>query len=485
MVGCSLGSLPFYRQIFPMKHFIYLPILFVMGCTPRVQKQTLAGDANEIAFPGAQGFGKYTTGGRGGKVRFVSNLNDDGEGSLRNAVKGDQPKMVVFEVSGTIHLSKALNISANTTIAGHSAPGDGVCLADHSVNLMGDNIIVRYLRFRMGDRYQNQGMVNGAGGDDALGAQKRKHIIIDHCSLSWSTDEVLSIYNGDSTTLQWNLIAEPLNYSYHFETGDKDFEQHGFGGIWGGKHLTGHHNLFAHCNNRTPRFNGIRQQPTELVDFRNNVIYNWGTNNVYAGEGGSYNIVNNYYKYGPSTRKSVQYRVANPYKKEPSIPFGKYFINGNFIDGSVEVSTNNWLGVVMNDGTIEDAAKAKVDVAFMAADISTQPAQDAYEAVLKQAGASYRRDTLDERIIQNVVNRTGSLIDVQGGLPHGTAYEKTTHAWPALKSTPAPKDTDRDGIPDEWEKKHGLDATNATDGSLSTLSKVYSNIEVYLNSLLK
>src|SRR5690606_336373 len=152
-----------------------------------------------------------------------------------------------------------------------------------------DNIIMRDIRLRLGDRVQNKGMFDGVGSGDALGGSRHKNIIIDHCSLSWSTDEVMSIYGGDSTTLQWNIIAEPLNYYYHFEAGDKDFQNHGYGGIWGGKHLSAHHNLFAHCLSRTPRFNGARLGSSEeLVDFRNNVIYNWGHNNIYGGEGGNY-----------------------------------------------------------------------------------------------------------------------------------------------------------------------------------------------------
>jgi len=213
-------------------------------------------ESRPIAFPGAEGFGKYTTGGRGGKVYVVTNLNDDGPGSLRDGVSKNVPTIVVFAVSGTIHLESPLFIKGNTTIAGQTAPGDGICIADHPVQLSGDNIIVRYLRFRMGDRYQNKGKVPGAGHDDAFSGMKRKHIIIDHCTMSWSTDETFSVYAGDSTTLQWNLMAEPLNYSYHFEKGDTDFENHGFGGIWGGRHLSAHHNLFAHCVSRTPRFNG-------------------------------------------------------------------------------------------------------------------------------------------------------------------------------------------------------------------------------------
>jgi hypothetical protein len=315
---------------------------------------------------------------------------------------------------------------------------------------------------------------------------RNKNNIIDHCSLSWSTDEVFSVYAGDSTTLQWNLIAEPLNYSYHFETGDTDFEHHGFGGIWGGRHTSGHHNLFAHCVNRTPRFDCQRNIPSEFVDFRNNVIYNWGGNNVYAGEGGKYNIVNNYYKYGPSTSNAVKSRVLNPYKKPPSLPYGKFFLSGNYVDGSKTVTANNWLGVVMNDGTQADTALSKILMAFPAEQVTMQDATKAYELVLQQVGANLpRRDTLDERILRDVKNRTGRVIDVQGGYPHGTPYAQTVNAWPALRSGNPPKDTDRDGMPDGWEQKRGLKTNDATDASGFSLDKRYTNVEVYLNSLVK
>src|SRR5688572_13990702 len=331
-----------------------------------------------IAFPGAEGFGQFATGGRGGKVFVITTLEDDGPGSFRKAVQAKGPRIIVFAVSGTIHLLSKLDIKGNATIAGQTAPGDGICLADYPVSLSGDNIIIRYLRFRMGDKNQKGGMVDGNGGDDAFGATRRNNIIIDHCSISWSTDEAFSVYNGDSTTLQWNLISEPLNYSYHFETGDKDYEHHGYGGIWGGKHLSAHHNLFAHCNSRNPRFDGIRNIPEENVDFRNNVIYNWGGNNVYAGEGGNYNIVNNYYKYGPSTSKSVRSRIVNPNKRDPDIPFGKFFVTGNYVDGADDVSKNNWLGVHMgNNGTEEDKKNSVVQKEFPAEPIYSQSATDA------------------------------------------------------------------------------------------------------------
>src|SRR5687767_91875 len=222
--------------------FIYcVCVLLLPSCAQQKSSVITPTDLTPVAFPGAEGYGRYTTGGRGGKIFIVSNLDDNGEGSFRQAVTAKGPRIVVFAVSGTIHLLSPLSIKSDVTIAGQTAPGDGICLADHPVTLGGNNIIVRYMRFRMGDKNQNKGMVHGSGHDDAFGGIRRTNIIIDHCSMSWSTDEVFSIYAGDSTTVQWNLISEPLNYSYHFETGDKDFENHGYGGIWGGHHLSAHH----------------------------------------------------------------------------------------------------------------------------------------------------------------------------------------------------------------------------------------------------
>lgn len=461
-----------------------LPLLIVSFYSCAQQKIIVNSGEHPIAFPGAEGFGKYTTGGRGGKVLTVTNLNDKGAGSFREAVQAKIPRIIVFAVSGTIHLESPLTILGDVTIAGQTAPGDGICLADYPVNMRGNNIIIRYLRFRMGDKNQKGGMVNGNGGDDAFGGTHNKNLIVDHCSASWSTDEVFSIYAGDSSTIQWNLIAEPLNYSYHFETGDSDYEHHGYGAIWGGKHTSYHHNLFADCNSRTPRFDGIRNIPEENCDFVNNVIYNWGHNNVYAGEGGNYNLVNNYYKYGPSTSKTVMYQVANPWNKPPSIGFGKWYIDGNYIDGNDEVTKNNWLGVNVQNGKPEDVKATSSPFRLVA--VNTQTAQDAYQAILKSVGAVLPvRDTLDQRILNDVKNRTGRMIDVQGGYSHGTPYEQTINAWPALKSLPSPKDSDSDGMPDDWEKKNGLNPNNASDASTLKLHKFYTNVEVYINSLVK
>lgn len=437
-----------------------------------------------IAFPGAEGFGKYTTGGRGGKVIKVTNLNDSGPGSLRDAASKKYPRIIVFEVDGTIHLDSKLNIQGNVTIAGQSAPGDGICIADQSVQLGGDNIIIRYLRFRLGDKFQRAAMVDGNGSDDALGGSRRNHIIIDHCSMSWSNDEVFSIYGGDSTTVQWNLIAEPLNYSYHFEKGDTDFEKHGYGGIWGGKHLSAHHNMFAHCVSRNPRFNGNRLgSDQELVDFRNNLIYNWEHNSIYGGELGKYNVVNNYFKPGPNTRCTVNKRILNPTRDETR-GLGTFYVSGNWVDGNELVSKDNLQGIDFdNKLSAEEKEAALTSIPFSVLSVPNQPAKEAYSAILNLVGASFKRDSLDRRLIQDVILRKGKIIDVQGGFEHGTPFEQTIQAWPSLKNGISKQDLDQDGMPDAWEKTHGLNiAISNAEGY--DLSKEYTNIEVYLNSLL-
>ena len=463
---------------------VCISCMILFSC--HAQKQLTSSETEKpVAFPGAEGFGKYTTGGRGGKVFVVTNLNDNGSGSFREAAEKKIPRIIVFAVSGIIHLNQPLRIAGNVTVAGQTAPGDGICFADEPVLIAGDNMIVRFIRVRLGDKNENKGKVDGSGDDDAFGGTHRKNIIIDHCSMSWSNDEVFSVYGGDSTTLQWDLISEPLNYSYHFETGDSDYEHHGYGAIWGGRHASFHHNLFAHCNSRNPRWDGIRNIPEENCDYRNNVIYNWGGNSAYAGEGGNYNMVNNYYKPGPSTSIATRTRIMTPYKL-PNIPFGKFYVTGNYMDGAPSIIADNSLGVVFNNGTAEDKKNYLVSVEFPNVAVTTESAEQAYQSVLGNVGAILpSRDTLDQRIIRNVVERTGRIIDVQGGYPHGTPYEQTINAWPVLKTLPAPKDSDADGMPDDWEKKHGLNPNDANDASTFKLDKNYTNIEVYLNSLVE
>lgn len=476
-------------------------------------------NAQQIAFPGAEGAGRFATGGRGTAtvpttVFEVTHLNDDNSlGSLRYALSQTAVhRTVVFRVSGTIHLNSRLTIRSNTTIAGQTAPGDGICIADHPVVISGDNVIVRYIRIRMGDKNQlittpaNCGVpvapfsdackpTTNSGGDDAFGNLGGKNIIIDHCSISWSSDEALTIYRGDSVTVQWNIVSEPLNYSYHYE-GDVDFQEHGYVGIWGAKRGSFHHNMLAHAKGRNPRFAGISTySPAEIgvenTDFRNNVIYNWGAYSSNGGDGGNYNLVNNYYKYGPSTGTGnsvsipVRGMIVQPGKTTGAtpIPYGKFYLSGNYVDGYPAITTNNWLGVSMSGGVQADTALAKAITEHSIAPVTTHSALEAYALVLQYAGASLKRDTLDERLANDVRNRTGRIIDVQGGFPHGTPYANTVNAWPTLSSTTAPTDTDHDGMPDAWETANGLNPNDAGDRGLFAANG-YTHLENYLNSLV-
>lgn len=480
---------------------------------------TSAVTAQQIAFPGAEGAGRFTSGGRGTvsvptTVFEVTHLNDDNSvGSLRYALgQTATHRTVVFRVSGTIHLTSRLTIRSNTTIAGQTAPGDGICIADYPVVISGDNVIVRYVRIRMGDKNQlittpaNCGVpvspftaacmpTTNSGGDDAFGNLGGKNIIIDHCSIGWSSDEALTIYRGDSVTLQWNIIAEPLNYSYHYE-GDADFQEHGYVGIWGAKRGSFHHNLIAHAKGRNPRFAGISTYSPAVVgvenaDFRNNVVYNWGSYSTNGGDGGNYNLVNNYYKYGPSTGTGnsvsipVRGMIVQPGKTTGTapIPYGKFYLSGNYVDGYTNITNNNWLGVSMSGGVQADTTLAKATTEHDISAMTTHTAQEAYALVLQYAGVSLKRDTLDERIANDVRNRTGKIIDVQGGFPHGTPYANTVNAWPALLSTAAPADTDHDGMPDAWETANGLNPNDASDRGIFAVNG-YTNLENYLNSIV-
>jgi hypothetical protein len=473
-------------NIFSLRKFSLVATFFVLLFS-------ISAKAQLKSFPGAEGAGATTTGGRGTvavptTVFEVTNLTDvNSVGSLRYALSTAATyRTVIFRVSGTIHLNSKLAIPANTTVAGQTAPGGGICLADHPVVISGNNVIVRYIRFRMGDKNQNKGKVDGSGGDDAFGDLGHKNIMIDHCTVSWSTDEALTVYRGDSVTLQWNLISEPLNYSYHFETGDTDFEHHGYGGIWGGRKASFHHNLIAHCKNRMPRFSGTYNGIADTCDFRNNVIFDWGINNVYGGEGGFYNIVNNYYKRGPNnTSRPYQFVGVDYSTTAPPHNYAKYYLTGNYMTGSTVNTASNWKGVSMKSGLMSDTVLSKVLVPFnLPALASETSASQAYLEVLAGAGAILpERDTLDQRIINDVKNNTGKIIDVQGGFPHGTAYNLTVNAWPTLVSTTAPVDTDRDGMPDTYETKNGLNPNSAADRNTRN-SVGYTALEVYINSIL-
>lgn len=437
-----------------------LSVIFIVGSFISCAQQNIAQQEPEIAlaFPGAEGFGKFTTGGRGGSVEYVTNLNDDGPGSLRAAIKRKGPRIIVFAVSGNIILKSALSINNDdVTIAGQTAPGGGICIRDYPVKISANNVIMRYLRFRLGD-------VN-AQEADALSGTNQQSIIIDHCSMSWATDECASFYRNKNFTMQWCIISESLNHSVHAKG------NHGYGGIWGGIGATFHHNLLAHHTSRMPRFSGSSttlNTPDELVDFRNNVVYNWGGNNTYGGELGRYNIVGNYYKAGPATTSK------KPWMVNPSSPYGKFFIADNVMHNNEIITADNWKGV-----KADHADSAYVKYEFQVAFIAQQSSAQAYEVVLAKAGASLKRDAIDTRIVTDV--RNGAFTFGKNGIIDS---QNEVGGWPELKSTEAPLDTDGDGMPDAWEKKKKLNPNDATDAATFTLSKVYSNIEVYINSLI-
>lgn len=438
---------------------LLLLIAFHAACHEGFSQHT---PVTQLAFPGAEGFGKYTTGGRGGKVYTVANLNDDGPGSLREAVRNKEPRIIVFSVSGTIALKSPMNINnGDLTIAGQTAPGDGVCIRDYPVKINADNVIIRYLRFRLGDATGLE--------EDAISGTRHKDIIIDHCSISWATDECASFYYNKNFTLQWCIISESLNESVHSKGA------HGYGGIWGGSDATFHHNLIASHTSRLPRFSGsasVPNPPDELVDFSNNVIYNWENNNIYGGERGRYNITNNYYKAGPATSKNKRDRILNPYQ-----PYGKFFVQGNFLEGNERISADNTAGIVTGH---PDSVLAATP--FNPIPIIQQSAQDAYERVLKNAGASLTRDAVDTRIVRDVRMGTASFGKNKDGIIDS---QKDVGGWPELKSLTAPKDTDGDGIPNQWESRHNLKPDNPDDGSGYTLGKSFTNVEVYIHSLTK
>ncbi len=445
----------------------------------------------QLAFPSAEGYGKYTVGGRGGKVYEVTTLADDGVGSLREAVNASGPRTVVFRVSGTIQLKKELRINnPYITIAGQTAPGDGICLRGYPLSIHADEVIIRYIRVRLGDETKTE--------SDAISARLHKHLILDHVSASWSVDETMSIYHCDSITVQWCLISESLFGSNHMKG------NHGFGGIWGGNYSTYHHNLIASHSSRNPRFAG----GCGYVDFRNNVIYNWGFNSIYGGgalhkngrdprflvKHADVNIVNNYFKPGPATvGGKVRHRIANPSWANGDC--GKWYIQGNVMEGNERVTADNWDGGVQPNSNLPyvmDSIHRKEP--WQSMPIRMETAADAFSSVLKGVGAAFpKRDQVDERILSDVRNGKATyegktyksihkLIDQQAksGIIDS---QSEVGGWPLLQSTEAPKDTDHDGIPDEWELRHGLDPNSPADGAQRSRDSHYTHLEEYLNTL--
>jgi len=356
-----------------------------------------------VAFEGAEGCGKYTVGGRGGKEYVVTSLADDGsEGTLRHAVEAEGPRTVTFAVSGDIHLTAPLNIrNPYLSILGQTAPGKGITLRDHNVFITADQVIIRYLRVRLGTKYGVEA--------DAMGARHCSNVIIDHCSISWATDENASFYNFRDATVQWCIISEALNSSVHHKG------QHGYGGIWGGRNVSFHHNLFAHNNSRNPRFDHPRlYHGSDLlhnrgtVDFVNNVVYNWGMKAIYGGEEGWFNLIKNYFRPGPATRNLDGEWLEMSTSETTSMTPGNFCAYGNEYDISA-----------VEEGGYEGRKPSKSKIASMShhyywkcqsrpfpISVSMAPksqyAPYAYKEILKHAGASKKRDAVDKRIIKEV-----------------------------------------------------------------------------------
>ena len=515
---------------------ILLTIVMAVGTMTAIAQEEIP------AFPGAEGHGRYITGGRGGEIRHVTNLNDSGAGSLREALQGNDAKTIVFDVSGYIDLKSQLDITSNTTIAGQTAPYPGITLRYYTIYFgKCDNVIVRFLRFR---RSQVKDVNDGA---DATWGRKHNQIMLDHCSFSWSIDEVASFYDNNNFTMQWCTVSESLTNPGHSKGA------HGYGGIWGGKLASFHHNLIAHVTNRAPRFNGARYQwdgyktnmyydqyqwgnyvQAENVDLRNCVMYNYQSGSAcYGGPGGGYiNIVNNYYKAGPSNNsnktvtKVTVGASGNSTPEELTGMTSRYFINGNYVTaaGSGKEANYDWKGVDYDGGTIlvdgeryskdpnhmygnnvtyaekdgVDYVKIKLDEPCPTGDVTTHTAEKTYEKVLAYCGASLYRDDVDSRNMEEVrtgtATYTGPVTKKPGQLdfindPEGEQNEAYP-SFPELSSENRPEnyDTDGDGMPDEWETANGLNHNDANDANTFTVDTEkgwYTNVEVYMNSIVE
>ena len=518
-----------------MKNILLTMVMAVGTLTAMAQEEI-------PAFPGAEGHGRYITGGRGGEIRHVTNLNDSGAGSLREALKGNNAKTIVFDVSGYIDLKSQLDITSNTTIAGQTAPYPGITLRYYTIYFgKCDNVIVRFLRFR---RSQVKDVNDGA---DATWGRRRNQIMLDHCSFSWSIDEVAPFYDNNNFTMQWCTVGEAQNDAGHGKG------NHSYGGIWGGKLASFHHNLLIHLNNRVPRFNGARYGwgdytknmyydqykwentiQAETVDLRNCVMYNWGNGNgCYGGPGGGYiNIVNNYYKSGPGTKNTktvTQVSVGASGNSTEGDQIGmtsRYYISGNYVTAAGDKAANyDWKGVTIDAGTFtidgekyskdpkhfygdtviykqnangEDCIRIKVDGPCPIGDITTHSAETTYEKVLSYAGASIYRDAVDARFMEEtqagVVTYTGTKTGIKGIVdiindPDGV-QDPACPSFPDLASESRSEDfdTDGDGMPDEWESANGLNPNDAADGNAYTLDTEkgwYTNVEVYMNSIVE
>lgn len=453
--------------------------------------------AKALAFPGAEGGGMYTTGGRGGKVIHVTNLNDSGEGSLRAAIEQSGPRTVVFDVAGVIELKKELKIAhGDITIAGQTAPGDGICLKNYYFYVGADNVIIRFVRFRLGD-------ASGSDSADAIWGRYQKNIIIDHCSMSWCVDECASFYANRNFTMQWCLLSESLRNSVHSKSA------HGYGGIWGGKDASFHHNLLAHHDSRNPRFDHPQVYGDYVsthrgaVDYRCNVIYNWGNNSSYGGENGEINMVNNYYKPGPASKDRKYFLAADAkYEKDGTIYADRYpalYINGNVHTKYSNISEDNSLGVNWTDGssyanyqkTLSSPHKI-VGPSDEVVYTTTHSADKAFEQVLMYAGASKSRDSVDKRAVDDATSGSATIQDGGNGSTNGLIDNvEAAGGWPEYKADSQElqkiKDSDGDGIPDWFEDQFNLNKALASDAVEKTIDTYgrYTNLEMYLHYIVR
>ena len=449
-------------------------------------------DGAARAFPGAEGGGMWVTGGRGGKVYHVTNLNDSGEGSLRYGIEnGERPLTIVFDVAGIIPLTKQLQIKkGDLTIAGQTAPGDGICLKNYTFRIGASNVIVRFIRCRMGDELKTE--------DDAIQIMdhdddKFDGIIIDHCSVSWSTDECASFYGMKNFTFQWNIVSESLRNSVHGKGA------HGYGGIWGGNNATYHHNLLAHHDSRNPRIDHdyVSTQKGPVSIF-NNVVYNWSGNTCYGGESSSkngqdyrkYNFFNNYYKPGPVTPSNHIWFL------EPTtscsncggtILPGHFYMAGNVMHGKSALTSDNWStsSVHASQSVID---KIKESEPYHSDDFhSVHSGEGCLEPVLQYAGASYARDVIDTRIAEETRNGSYTYTGSNGSTKGLIDTQTDVGGWPEYKADDEVRDSDMDGMPDWFETEFGLNKTNASDAQATGLDpqKRYTNLEMFLHYLVR
>jgi hypothetical protein len=424
-----------------------------------------------LAFPEAEGYGRFAIGGRGGKVYAVTNLNDSGPGSLREAVEASGPRTVVFRVGGLIALKSKLVVrNPYLTIAGQTAPGDGICVKNYTFGCTDTHdVIIRHVRIRVGDETGTT--------QDGCGARGCDHVIFDHCSISWSIDEGFSSREGRNLTVQRCIIAEALNIANHekYQPG----KGHSFAGSISGNVGSFHHNLLAHCTGRNWSLaGGLDRTGTALagrLDIRNNVVYNWRDRTTDGGVR-ELNFVNNFYRIGPATKV---FTLLKPDPGDPNRGMRAY-MDGNVIDGKTELDADNWKAYV---GPADGMAKVKSDKPLFESFVKTHSAKEAYDSVIADVGATLpRQDAIDKRVIADVQKREHTFTGSRGKLPGIIDSPKDVGGWPEYKTADAPTDTDRDGIPDEWEKAHALDSQNAADGAVYRADG-YTNLEYYLNGL--